>query len=226
MKQASRSRISPDAAYILPMAVFLALTTVGGQWPSLYPLTYIVKTILVAASLVFLWPHYTKIRWDYWWLGLIMGVVGIVQWIGMEKLLLHWFPQFPEISVTLFDPLHSFSFAKVAWSFIALRWADAVLVVPVMEELFWRDFLWRTIAAPADFKLASIGEWDRGLPILAVSVAFCLVHPQWLIALVWGLMIGSLLIYTRSLGACILMHAVTNLLLGGWVLYFHDWRFW
>ena len=86
--------------------------------------------------------------------------------------------------------------------------------------------LWRTVAAPADFKLGSIGEWDRGLPLLIVSVAFCTVHTQWLTALVWGLMIGSLLIYTRSLGACILMHGVTNLLLGAYVLYFKDWKFW
>jgi CAAX prenyl protease-like protein len=98
--------------------------------------------------------------------------------------------------------------------------------VPFMEEFFWRDFLWRTIAAPADFRIAKIGEWDRGIPLLVVSLAFCIVHPQWLTAIVWGLMIGGLLIYTRSLGACIVMHAVTNFLLGAYVLYTGDWIFW
>jgi membrane protease YdiL (CAAX protease family) len=45
-------------------------------------------------------------------------------------------------------------------------------------------------------------------------------------ALVWGLMIGWLLVRTKSLGACIVMHGVTNFLLGAYVLYTHDWYFW
>ena len=88
------------------------------------------------------------------------------------------------------------------------------------------DFLWRTIAAPADFKLARIGEWDRGLPIVVVSLLFCTVHFEWLTAIVWGFMIGGLLLYTRSLGACIIMHGVTNFLRGAYVLWTHDWKFW
>jgi hypothetical protein len=45
-------------------------------------------------------------------------------------------------------------------------------------------------------------------------------------AIVWGLMVGGLLMLTRSLGACILMHAVTNFLLGWYVLKTGDWYFW
>jgi len=39
-------------------------------------------------------------------------------------------------------------------------------------------------------------------------------------------MVGGLLVFTRSLGACILMHGVTNFLLGAYVLWTHDWKFW
>jgi len=218
--------LTEDLAYILPMAVFLLFTWAGVQWPSFFPASYIAKTILAAALLIYLRPFYTRIRWNHWWLGVIMGVLGIVQWVGMEKLLLHFWPHFPEIAGEPRDLTKVFASPAVAWSFIALRWAGAALVVPFMEELFWRDFLWRTIAAPADFRLAKIGEWDRGIPLLAVSAAFCIVHPQWLTAFTWGLMIGSLLLYTRSLGACIIMHATTNFLLGLYVLVTGDWRFW
>jgi hypothetical protein len=34
------------------------------------------------------------------------------------------------------------------WSLIAVRWVGAALLVPVMEELFWRSFLMRWIASP------------------------------------------------------------------------------
>ena len=218
--------ISPDLAYILPMAVFLLFTWLGGHWPSVYVASYVAKTLFTAVLLIACWPAYTKIRWNYWWLGALMGVLGVVQWIGMERGLLHLWPNFPELPGEVFNPAQAFSSRAALWSFVAVRWAGASLVVPVMEELFWRDFLWRTVAAPANFLAVPIGQWERGLPLLVVSLAFCLVHPFWLTAIAWGLMVGLLLAATRSLGACIIMHAVTNFLLGGYVLWTGDWRFW
>jgi hypothetical protein len=35
-------------------------------------------------------------------------------------------------------------------------------MVPFMEELFWRDYLWRVTSAPNDFRLMGIGEWIGG----------------------------------------------------------------
>jgi CAAX prenyl protease-like protein len=95
-----------------------------------------------------------------------------------------------------------------------------------MEELFWRDFLWRTIISPNDFKLATVGERDA-TAIVVVCLAFSFVHGNWwLTSIVWAAMVAWLLVYTKSLGACIVAHAVTNLLLAGYVLYSRDWAFW
>jgi uncharacterized protein len=207
------------------MGAFLLLTWVGGHWPSLYPLSYVAKTI-VAAGLVFLfWNHYTKIRWNFWWLGIIVGILGVVQWVGMEQLILHYWPNYPRPSVEVYDPTDHFGSGEAMWAFILIRWAGAALVVPFMEELFWRDYLWRTIAAPNDFKLANVGEWDWRA-VVFVSLLFATVHVQWMTAIGWGLMIAGLLIYTRSLGACIIAHGVTNFLLGGYVLLSKNWYFW
>jgi CAAX prenyl protease-like protein len=215
-----------DQAYFLPMAVFLVFTWVGGTWPSLYPLTYIAKTVIVAILLIYFWRHYTKISWSHAWLGVAVGILGVVQWVGMEKLILHLWPHYPRMSHDAFVPDHAIASPAARWGFIALRWAGASLVVPVMEELFWRDYLWRTLLAPNDFKLAEVGEWDRKV-FLIVALAFGAgVHIEWMTAIVWGLMIGLLLVRTRSLGACIIAHAVTNFLLGAYVLYTHDWNFW
>lgn len=208
------------------MAIWLIFTWAGGHWPGFYVSSYVLKVFLTAIPLVLLWKHYTKVTWRYWQLGLLLGIVGVFQWVGMEKGLLHVWPNYPRPSAPVLDPTAAFASPGARWSFIAIRWAGASLVVPFMEELFWRDFLWRTIAAPADFKLAKIGEWDRGIPLIVVTLLFCSVHVEWMTAIVWGLMIGGLLIYTRSLGACIVMHAVTNFLLGAYVLIWHDWLFW
>ena len=62
--------------------------------------------------------------------------------------------------------------------------------------------------------------------ILRVPLAFAMVHVQFLTAIVWALLIAWLLVRTKSLGACIVAHAVTNLLLGVYVLVYRDWAFW
>ena len=222
-----------DVAYVAPMLLFLLLTWLGTNatvkrfTPDIYAISYAFKTVAVAALLVFFWRHYTKVRWNHWWLGVIVGVVGIFQWVGMQLWLQQHVPLFaPPAAEDVFNPFRDIASPEARWAFIAVRIAGAVLVVPVMEELFWRDFLWRQVLAPNVFKLAAVGEWGWA-PFLGVSVAFAFVHGNWwLTSVVWALMIGGLLAYTKSLGACIVAHAVTNLLLAAHVLRTHDWAFW
>jgi CAAX prenyl protease-like protein len=215
-----------DLAYIAPMGVFLAFVWIAAHWPSLYAPLYVVKTVTVAVLLAYFWKRYTTISWNYWWLGIIVGVVGIVQWVGMQLLLQRYLPAIFQPPKDPFNPQASFASSSLMWSWIFVRIAGAALVVPVMEELFWRDFLWRTILAPNDFKLAAVGEWDWKA-FLGVAGAFALVHGNWwLTSIVWALMIGWLLVRRKSLGACIVAHAVTNFLLALYVLYTRDWSFW
>jgi uncharacterized protein len=220
------ARVSDDIAYVLPMGAFLAFTWVAGQWPGAFAWTYVAKTIAAAALLWLFWRQYTAISWRFAGLGVLVGVVGVVQWVGMERLILHYWPNYPRMSHEAFDPWEHFAGPGRAMMFIAVRWAGASLVVPVMEELFWRDFLWRSVLAPSDFKLAGVGEWDLKTFII-VAVAFGAgVHIEWMTAIVWGLLIGALLVKTKSLGACIIAHGVTNFLLGAYVLYTGQWSFW
>lgn len=222
-----------DLAYILPMLAFLMLTWLGSnvtikRWaPAAYPISYAVKTVVVAAMLFSFRRHYTKICWKYWWLGVIVGVVGIFQWVPMQLWLQAHVGFFKAPApADVFNPYRDIAGANTRLAFIAVRIAGAALLVPVMEELFWRDFLWRQILAPNDFKLASVGEWGVA-PFLIVSGAFAVVHGNWwLTSIVWALMVAALLIYTKSLGACIIAHAVTNLLLAVYVLKTGDWAFW
>lgn len=225
-RAARRSPVRDDIAYMLPMGAFLALTYVGSTWQSLFPASYALKTIVAAALLVICWPAYTRVRWTHWQLGVLVGVVGVVQWVGMEKALLALWPNYPRMGGgEPFNPDMTFGDSWLWWAFIAVRWAGPTLVVPVMEELFWRDFVWRSVSAPNDFKLADVGEKDWKA-IAVVAGLFATVHVQWLTAIVWAMLIAWLLVKTRSLGACIIAHGVTNFLLGAWVLWQKDWYFW
>ncbi len=219
------ARVPDDVAYWLPMGLFLACLWVGGQWDAAFVPSYVARVVLTAAALFLLRSHYTRIRWNGWWLGLIVGVVGIFQWVGIQTALERFVPFFRGTG-EVFDPTEHYKTADAFWAFVAIRLTGAVLVVPVMEELFWRDWMWRTILAPNDFKLAGVGEFAWG-PVLIVSGAFATVHGHWWpTAIVWGLMIAGLLVYTKSIGACVVAHATTNLLLGLYVLRYHAWSYW
>ena len=98
------------------------------------------------------------------------------------------------------------------------------MLVPVMEALFWRSFLMRWIDNP-DFEQVDPAEVSPKAMVLSTLV-FMLAHTQWLGAVVAGLAYAWLYRYTRSLWAPIVAHAVTNGVLGGWVVLFGNWQFW
>ena len=107
---------------------------------------------------------------------------------------------------------------------VIVRLAGAALIVPVMEELFWRSFLLRWIHHPS---FLSVDPKGVGLkPLLASSVLFASEHRLWFAGLLAGLAYAWLYKKTGNLWVPILAHAVTNGLLGAYVLTTGSWAFW
>lgn len=104
------------------------------------------------------------------------------------------------------------------------RIAGAVLVVPLMEELFWRSFLIRYII-DKNFATVRIGTFTWASFLLTV-VLFGLEHNYVYAGIMAGIFYNLLLYKTRSLAQCILAHAVTNLALAMYVVATGKWQFW
>jgi len=106
----------------------------------------------------------------------------------------------------------------------AIRVAGAVLIVPLMEELFWRSFLLRYLI-DADFESIPIGgfTWSS---FLISTVLFGLEHHLFIAGMIAGAIYSVILYTTRSLAQCVFAHAVTNLALACYVLYTGKWYFW
>lgn len=110
------------------------------------------------------------------------------------------------------------------WALIALRWIGAALVVPVMEELFWRSFLMRWFDRPV---FEGVDPTHVTLKAVALSTfVFVLAHTQWLAALVAGLAYAGLYRWRGRLWTAVIAHATTNAALGAWVVTSGQWRFW
>jgi len=111
-----------------------------------------------------------------------------------------------------------------AMVWIGIRLFGAVVIVPIMEELFWRSFLLRYLIN-TDFKQVSIGAFSWSSLVWTVLL-FGMEHQRWLAAMVAGLFYTVLLYRTKSLSASILAHATTNLALGIYVLVTQQWEYW
>ncbi len=207
----------PWIPYVVPFLVFVSLTElehhVAGGTSWLYP----VRALVVAGLLLLLrrWLA-PEGRWS-WAVAIGTGLVVLVLWILPEG-------RYPLLGQReVFDPFHRLARAE-AWLWVGARLFGAAVVVPVAEEFFWRGFLIRWLVRP-DFRAVALGTFTW-YSFLATSVLFAVEHDRWLVGLMAGVAYNLLLYRTRSLKACIVAHAATNLGLGVYVLATGQWKFW
>jgi CAAX protease family protein len=110
------------------------------------------------------------------------------------------------------------------FAMILLRVAGAVLVVPFMEELFWRSFLIRYII-DRDFQKVPLGTFTWPSFLLTVLL-FGIEHNFFLAGMMAGAILNLILYKTRSIAQCVLAHAITNLAIAIYVLFTGKWQFW
>jgi len=182
-------------------------------WPWLYPL----KTVSVGIALLLLVRWYPRLNVRSTGLAVVVGVVVLVLWVLPEGF-------YPLLSTP--SPVDPFEKLVVPWVYlwIAFRVFGASVVVPIMEELFWRGFLIRWLVKE-NFQKVAIGTftWPS---FLITSALFASEHNRWLVGLMAGVVYNLILYRTKSLYACMIAHGVTNLGLAIFVLTTEHWTFW
>jgi CAAX prenyl protease-like protein len=230
-----RFQISDALARIIPFAGFMifigfeeglrflrshGLVSFSDQ--NLY-LLYPVKTLTTVFLLFWLYRRFIELNWRD--LGrisdtlqsLLLGLVVFVLWINMD-----WSFGAPDKGAG-FNP-GLFSNVALFNTLIFFRLAGAVLVVPLMEELFWRSFLLRYLV-DNEFMKIRVGQFTW-FSCLVSAVLFGLEHHLIFAGIMAGLAYNFLLYRTKSIVQCIFAHAVTNLALGVYVLVSGRWIFW
>lgn len=221
------------AAYVLPFAVFMGgmalVSGVGMFAPSegaplwladpvywIYPL----QTIVCGALLVWFWKLYD---WGKRWhvtAGIVVGLVVLALWISPQWLF------GAEARTTGFNPETFKEMPMLWWGTVVLRFLRLVVVVPLLEEIFWRGFLLRYLVGE-DFTKVAFGTF-RVFSFVGVAMLFGLAHwgPDFLPALLTGVLYNLVAVKTRSLASCVVAHAVTNLGLGLYIMQTKQWGFW
>jgi CAAX prenyl protease-like protein len=224
---AARLRLAARSSafdYTMPIVVFGVFTAMEGQLPTLwYPLLYLIKVCAVTLSLVLCRGVLSDIRPSARFVmpAVIVGGAVFVAWVGIDK----WVP-YPHLGTRVgFNPFESLDRPGVAAAFVVVRLYGLCLLVPVMEELFWRSFLLRYLTATEHFESLPVGVFSWSAFWLVAAV-FGIAHPEWLPAVITACAYALLLRQTKSLFAVVVAHAVTNGALGMYILLSHDWQYW
>lgn len=192
---------------------------------------YSMQAGCAALALAILARHYQELRWRsrdphsaYPGVSLshlaISGGLGLliaVMWVSLDA---PW--------MRMGDSSASFvptdDAGQMQFALVAIRLAGACLVVPLMEELFWRSFLMRWLDR-RDF-LQLLPAQASLFAVVGSSAVFALAHDRWLAAFIAGLLFAALYRHTRQIWQAISAHAVANLSLGAYVLHQRAWSLW
>lgn len=226
--------VRAQIAHIVPFVAWLFVMQMLGDaagWK------YAVRTAVCAGLFLWLrpWAGYPALKVRNLPLAFAVGAGVYVAWVGLQTA---WFGErFPAVQDfylrycvrplgRLPEPLTSFPFAPevCGWPLALARLAGSAFVIAVIEEFFWRGWLYRWMLG-RDFRAVDPGRFDLW-PFLLTAVVFAVEHNEWLAGLFAGLVFGWLYLKTRDIWAASIAHMTTNFILGWHVLVTGAYHFW
>jgi CAAX prenyl protease-like protein len=235
--------VLPFAVYMLAGALEPSHDSPGGKMLGLsipysaYPLVYTAKIALTLAAMAFVLPGYRQFRQRPGVFAVLVGAVGVVVWVGLctvsDRIGLTAVLNVAMAKVHLYSPRPAYSpltelaaTPTWAWAFLGIRFFGLALVVPVIEEFFLRGFLMRLVME-ADWWKVPFGVVNRAAVLVALVWPVLTHQPgEYLAGIAWFGMVTWLMVRTRNPWDCVTAHAVTNLLLGIYVVVSAKWELW
>ncbi|MEO8622742.1 MAG: CAAX prenyl protease-related protein [bacterium] len=211
--------------WVGPFVVFLVWHAVDKYLPIANPGKELLRDTVLLASILLFSRRLLPTRAPHWAMSIVIGLGVCALWILPDAVITGWrdHPIFQNAITgritTSIDP------GKFTPLMLALRTMRATLLVPVLEELFWRGWLPRSIQ-DVHFANVPIGKYTP-VAFWATALLFGAEHgPFWEVGLLCGIIYNYWMIRTRSLGDLMLTHAVTNLALSLYVIGTARWMYW
>jgi CAAX prenyl protease-like protein len=212
---------SPAVSRVAPFLIFLALTVCQGKFGGASAYWFYFAKTFVGAWLVWeMRPLVLEMRWAFSWEAVAVGAGIFAIWVGLD-------PHYPHLmkSGATGNPGEQFGEGSLlAWLFITVHLLGMTFVVPPLEEVFYRSFVYRYIANQ-NFLSVPLNKF-LPLPFFATAIIFGLSHNEWLAGILCGVAYQWLVIRKHRLGDAMTAHAITNCLLGAWIVWRGAWHFW
>ncbi len=215
-----------SARYVAPFLIFLLFLAIGPRLPIPAQWEGALRVGVMAVVCWVCWPREIAFRPRYPAAGIAIGVAVFGLWIAPDLLVRGYRESFL-FSNSVIGHLHSsLSTAALRDPWVLVwRTARAVVIVPIVEELFWRGWLMRWLIN-AEFQNVPLGSYSP-LSFWVTAVLFASEHgPYWDVGLLTGIIYNLWMIRSKSVSSCILMHAVTNAALSAYVIAAAQWQYW
>lgn len=221
-------------SHVVPFVAWIFLMGILGDpagWK--YALRSGVCLVLFLVLKPWKW-NYPPFRWRNFLPASLVGVAVCLFWIAPETDFFSRFEIFHRLYLRLgtqmpWDlaaPLERVRYAPETdgWPFAVTRLLGSALVIAVIEEFFWRSWLTRWVEKE-NFLEADPGTVSTK-SIWIASLLFATIHHRWIAGLLCGLLYGWFYKKTRDIWAVSYAHALTNGLLGLYVLWSGKFEFW
>ncbi|MFN7923435.1 MAG: CAAX prenyl protease-related protein [Bryobacteraceae bacterium] len=215
----------PALPWVLPMAVFILFLAIGDVF-GLGPWEYVLRCIVLSAVLVIFSRRVIDLRVNFIWASIALGFAVFAIWIAPDLLIpgyrTHWLFQ-NSITGKVSSSMAS-NHQQDTWVLV-FRAVRAVILVPIIEELFWRGWLMRWLV-DRDFEKVPLGTYT-GEAFWLPALLFAAEHgPYWEVGLAAGIAFNWWMVRSKSLGDCILAHAAANAALSAYVVLAGKWEYW
>ena len=193
----------PTVMRILPFLVFMASALVVSTLSQTPGQHYPWRALAMAAALAAFWPTLRTLPWR-------VDALSVVAGIGIGLL---WIVTAPATGSAPYGTLTGTALA--IW--LVARLLGTTLLVPVIEELFFRDYLLLRL-------VRSDRIWPMLLAVVVSTVAFAALHDRWILAAIAGLVFAGLTLRSRNVTDAIVAHALANGSIAVWALVTDSWH--
>jgi len=225
MLPSADSRRRATAAYIAPFLAFVGIMAIErmiplpSQW--LYPVRFLIVSALIGALS---WP-YLSFRPSAPLASIAIGVAVFVIWVAPDLLFGYRHTWLFDNAITGSAVSSLAPHLKANIGFILLRSVSSAVMIPILEELFWRGWMMRWLIHH-DFLSVPPGKYVPSA-FWIVALLFASEHgPYWEVGLAAGVVYNWWIVRTRNLADCMLAHAVTNAVLSAYVVVTGQWQYW
>jgi CAAX prenyl protease-like protein len=225
MQQSIEFHRRATAGYVAPFLAFVGLMALERVVPLPPQWLYLARFLIVSALIgAVSWP-YLSFRPSYPLASIAVGVAVFVIWVAPDVLFGYRHFWLFENSLTGAAATSLPPGLKSNIGFMVLRTISSAMLVPILEELFWRGWMMRWLI-DNNFLSVPLGKYVPSA-FWIVAVLFASEHgPYWEVGLAAGIAYNWWIIRTRNLADCILSHGVTNAVLAGYVLVTGQWQYW
>jgi len=215
----------PTAAYVAPFLGYIGLMEAERLAGLPLEVSYPIRCAVAAALLLLFSRRVVSLRPSRVLASVAIGAGVFLIWIAPDHLFGYrhfWLFENPVVgsAASSLPPA-----LRGNVPFLAIRALGSTLLVPILEELFWRGWLMRWLI-DSHFLKIPLGAYTP-FSFWVVAAMFGSEHgAYWEVGVAAGILYNWWMIRTRSLADCMVAHSITNGLLSAYIMAAGQWQYW